>query len=290
MRKFWRKPLPLSGWLVRGMLCIFLYQCCSCALLRRVHLPEAASPKPNADDEAETGAGLKPNTATSPGDLTPGVAPAGVAAEKGADPAGYVPSENWRPTLTGWKHSAADAIAEARVENKPLLVAVTNQQVENAQQFESSLLASKDFRDAAGDAFIFLNIDYGDKETIKSDYYRDFKTRLNIRGFPTLLILLPDGREIVRLRGYVTDWKGRYVQSVKDARPHVEQAIELRRKQMKKNGYRLWSGRKDVQVFAKLVSVDANQATFTGEWGGEFSTFITRLSEADQKWIGEHFK
>ena len=56
---------------------------------------------------------------------------------------------------------------------------------------------------------------------------------------------------------------------------------------MESTGYRLWGAPNGEKIFAKLIGVDANQATFTGEWGGEFRTFITRLSEADQEWISK---
>ncbi len=57
---------------------------------------------------------------------------------------------------------------------------------------------------------------------------------------------------------------------------------EVRRKEMEKYSYRMWSDRQGTQVWAKLEKVDANQAVFISEWGETFRTFISRLSDADQ--------
>lgn len=275
-----RSESSWCGWSLQVLVTILISQCCSCGVLRPHHQRKGDDAEASATNPASL-------VATSPDDLTPGVAPAGIEAESTTDFAGFTPSGSSRPALTGWKRSATEAIHEARSNGRPIIVAATNQQIETSQQFESTLLASRAFRDVTDGAFVFLLLDYGDKETLKSDFYRDFKTRLNLRGYPTLLVVLPDGQEIIRLKGYLPEWKNRYIQSIKDSIPHAAQAAAYRRKKMESTGYRLWGAPNGEKIFAKLIGVDANQATFTGEWGGEFRTFITRLSEADQEWISK---
>lgn len=186
-----------------------------------------------------------------------------------------------------WKQSAAEAIEQARLTGKPLLVFFTSQHSAAALAMERTMVLAEEFRVLTEQSFIPLRIDFSDQETQRSEFYKAFKERMEPRGYPTMLVILPDGTEITRLSGYKTDYQEGYIKRLQLAVDQSRKAVEQRRDKMTKEGYRLWTDKKEAEVFAKLVGLDANMGTFTGEWGNTFTTFTTRLSEKDQAWIEE---
>ncbi len=219
--------------------------------------------------------------------MIPGVAPGGSAeaANPAYDLSSVESAQTWHPQLNNWRRSAEDAIKEARLGNKLLLILFAHTHLELSQQLEATLLISPEFRKTVEKDFVLLRLDYSDSDTARSAYYQGMKTRLKVRGFPTLIATLPNGHEVLRCTGYQPEWKSRYLTNIKTCIENSVKMKEHRRKQMQATGYRLWKDKNGAEVFAKLNQVDANQLTLTSEWGDEFHTFSTRLSEADQAWI-----
>lgn len=186
-----------------------------------------------------------------------------------------------------WKQSAAEAVEQSRLTGKPLLVFFTSQHSASAMTMERTMVLAEDFYVLTEQNYIPLRIDFSDVETQRSEFYKAFKERMEPRGYPTMLVVLPDGTEITRLSGYKTDYQESYIKRLQQAVDQSKKVGEQRRVKMEKDGYRLWKNKKESEVFAKLVSLDANMGTFTGEWGNTFTTFITRLSDKDQAWIEE---
>lgn len=195
------------------------------------------------------------------------------------------PGQGFTPKLTQWRPSVTEVMRDARKQGKLVMVFATHNAVDAANQMESSLLSTPNFVRTIGSSLLLLRIDYADADTKRSQTYIDLKSKLNIRGFPNLSILQPDGKVLLRLSGYTSDSKGRYLQSIKDTLEHAPQILEKRRKDMEGSGYRNWKDKSGTPIFAKLKTVDANMLTFTTEWGEEFKTFLTRLSPEDQEWI-----
>jgi len=190
--------------------------------------------------------------------------------------------------MIGWERSAAEAIAKARRQNALLLTVAGHNGVDLSKEMESNFLRSPEFRSMVEEGFVLLQIDYGDSETSRSPYYKSFKERLKLRGFPTLLITFPNGHEILRLKGYSSESKGVYLGSIRDAKERAPKLAAARRKEMEPSGYRMWTGQKGAAVFAKLTQLDANKVVLTTEWGDTINTFSNRLSEEDQAWIEAH--
>jgi hypothetical protein len=183
--------------------------------------------------------------------------------------------------------SATDAAETARRTGKPLLILINNRKSPSGQSIENTLVLQPEFRRLAEESFIPLRLDYGDETTKESDFYQAFKNRLKVKGYPTLLVTLPDGTEILRLSGFKHEYEVGYLVKLRDSVANCEKAIQARRDRMTGSGYRLWTDKNGVPVFAKLEGVDANMGAFTGEWGNPFKTFTTRLSEEDQAWIAQ---
>lgn len=229
----------------------------------------------------------------SPGEGAPaaGTAPAGGTAasvEGGMFDFSSVMKTNTRGTSrVAWKQSAAEAVDQSRLTGRPLLVFFTSQHSASAMTMERTMVLTEDFCVLTEKNYIPLRIDFSDVDTQRSEFYQAFKERMEPRGYPTMLVVLPDGTEIMRLSGYKTEYQGSYLKRLQQAVDQSQKAVEQRRAKMTKEGYRLWTNKKEAEVFARLVKLDANMGTFSGEWGNTFTTFITRLSDKDQAWIEE---
>jgi len=195
--------------------------------------------------------------------------------------------------IVNWRRSGSDAAAEARQLGIPLLIFFSNHATPTAAMLESMLNAAPEAA-SIGQHFIPLYIDFGDKDTRDSPYYRAMLDRYKPRGYPVLLVVLPDGSEVTRQSGYAgetklePEWRKRTLQVINAAVAQSDKAAAVRRKRLEQEGYRTWTNNQGKPVFAKLELLDANQATFTGEWGVTFRTFTNRLSDSDRAAIEQH--
>lgn len=184
-----------------------------------------------------------------------------------------------------WKKSASEAIQESRRTGKPLLTLITHYNSKPAQDMETTLLHSNPFRELSEGKMVLLRVDFFQEEVRRSDYYLALKERLRSKGYPTLVLTLPDGTEVLKLSGYKKEYQESYMRQLKSAMETMEAKIQERRSKMASQGYRTWKGKVGREVFARLISLDANKATFLNEWGDEFESFTNRLSAEDQEWI-----
>jgi hypothetical protein len=193
-----------------------------------------------------------------------------------------------RSRTMDWRRSGSEAAVEARRSGRPFLILLTDEHIPAATSLQTMLAAQPDTGTLIETEFVPLLVDFGDKDTRDSLYYRALRDRYKPRGFPVLIAALPDGTEITRQTGYSTDaqtgpeWKRRTLQWVKAAAAQSGKTAAARRKRLEATGYREWSSKSGAPVFAKLVKVDANQAIFISEWGETFRTFVSRLAESEQ--------
>lgn len=194
--------------------------------------------------------------------------------------------------IVNWRRSGSDAAAEARRAGTPLLIFLSNHSTPTAAMLETMLNTAPEAA-TIGRHFIPLYIDFADKDTRDSLYYRALLDRYKPRGYPVLLVALPDGTEVARQNGYAgetraePEWRKRTLQFIDAAVAQADKAAAARRKRLEQQGYRTWTNNQGKPVFAKLENLDANQATFASEWGETFRTFTNRLSESDRRAIQE---
>lgn len=240
-----------------------------------LQFPGASTPPASGAADAVPGA---PATAAAAG-------PAPMFDFSSAFSSGGVPSR-----AAGWQRSGSEAVTEARRSGRPLLILASHHQTPTAARLEQMLNTAPEAR-RIGDDFVALYVDYADRDTRESRYYRALQDRYRVRGYPVLIAALPDGTEVLRQSGYAGDpraeaeWRRRTLQFIAAAAGQAAKAAAARRKRLETQGYRLWTAADGRPVFAKLESLDANQATFTGEWGETFRTFTSRLSEADRRFL-----
>jgi hypothetical protein len=186
--------------------------------------------------------------------------------------------------LAHWRRSGADAIQEARRTSLPLLILFTHESIDPAKEMEAALSNTPEL---ASDTprFIPLRLDFSDKTTADSDFYRSFQDRYKPRGYPVLILALPDGTELTRQTGCTKDMRTNINHWLDDAASRARSGLDLHRHKLESKKYRLWKNKDGHEIFARLESQDANQLTFTSEWGDPIHTFTNRLSQPDQALI-----
>lgn len=195
------------------------------------------------------------------------------------------------PRMMRWKRSVTEVMDEARHKGLLVVIFATHSAVDAATQMETQVLNNPTFLKLTASDILLLRVDYADSDTKRSEVYAELKRKLNIRGYPNLSIIQPDGKALLRLSGYApgsvpgVNSKAICLQSIKETLEHAPQILAKHRKNLEPQGYRTWKDKSGRPVFARLKAVDANMLTFTTEWGVDFKTFESRLSDEDQAWI-----
>lgn len=227
----------------------------------------------------------------APGAAAPGMPPADGGSPASAEGGGLFDFSSVTGNSTQstsriqWIRSAMDATEQARRSGKPLLILVNNRNSPPGQSIENTLVLQPEFKKLTEENYVPLYMDFSDKDTVDSDFYQAFKDRLKVRGYPTVLVTLPDGAEVMRLSGYKHEYEVGYMLKLRESVASSKKAIEARRKRLLPSGYRAWTDKQGVVVYAKLDKADANMLNLTTEWGTKFTTFTNRLSSEDQAWI-----
>jgi hypothetical protein len=229
--------------------------------------------------------------ANAAGGRGPGTTPAAGGAgtgEGGAfDFSGMINAPSQAMAAIAWQRSVTASARESRLTGRPLLVYFTHHDSIPSQQMEASLMNNPEFVTLVKESCVPLLVDFSDQDTARSELYRGLKSRLEVSGYPALVLTQPDGTEVTRLTGYKRDSERRYLELLRGGIQRAGKLAAERRTRLEKEGYRNWTSKDGNPVFARLVSLDANMGVFTGEWGETFKTFLSRLSEADQAWIAE---
>ena len=126
---------------------------------------------------------------------------------------------------------------------------------------------------------------------------KQFKEYFKVNGFPCLLLLDENGRELERIKGYVRVKTGRG-EELSSALPLMERlrvAVERReavvaagderRQRLEAQQYRDWTSQAGSRLFGKLVSSAGGEVVLRDEIGGLRRVALEQLSIVDQAWI-----
>jgi thiol:disulfide interchange protein len=146
---------------------------------------------------------LKTHAALIPFLLTAALA----ACDKPAGPA--VPASTAVPAEIHWTEDYPAALAQAKAENKLLLLNFTGTDwCVPCQILEHTVFDSPGFRTWAGDKYILVTLDFPNRkqqdDALKARN-KTLKEQYKVEGFPTILILDPAGKERARTLGFDED-------------------------------------------------------------------------------------
>lgn len=158
-----------------------------------------------------------------------------------------------------WWRSGADAIAKAQATNRPLLMWMANSSAGAIDRvIEEEVFSTEEFRKLMDDRLVGLKIDFGDRDVMASDYYRNLRERYKPRGAPTIILVLPDGTEETRYVGYRRNkgtpkgWVQRLAADVDQAEKSYQRWMDS----LRASGYREWHDKKGNAFFARALRLD----------------------------------
>ncbi len=112
------------------------------------------------------------------------------------------------PTLVhaGWGTDYNAALTQAKAENKLVLLHFTGSDwCPYCQLLDKEVLDQPGFQNFADKHYVGVTVDFPQR-TVLSDTVRQqndiLRDQFNVEGFPTLLVITPDGKELGRMDGY----------------------------------------------------------------------------------------
>lgn len=200
-----------------------------------------------------------------------------------------------------WHSNPRKARDIAVGERKCLLLVFANQSGEAggaSHLLSHEVFSSPAFNEYALEHLVLCSLDYSRKRlsraTTSEEAYRlekaleNIKKHFKVRGFPTVILLGPDEKEIARWTGYRSGRAATYFQNLKmavDGYEAVLFATERRRERLTKQGYRDWRSYAGTTLFAKLVEYGAKHVVLRDENGVDRTVPLSQLAITDREYI-----
>jgi thiol:disulfide interchange protein len=109
-----------------------------------------------------------------------------------------VPLFRGRPASLDWHHSYEPAFAQAKASHRPVMAFLYTDWCGYCRQMDSDTFADSSVIETLGEAFVWLRLN----PESNPDGAR-LQRRHGVNGYPTLLILDSEAREISRIPGFV---------------------------------------------------------------------------------------
>ena len=194
---------------------------------------------------------------------------------------------------TSWETDYEAALEKAKKENRFLLVDFSGSDWCGwCIRLQKEVFSERDFKEYAEQALVCVLIDSPRRKELPADLQAQntrLKQQFQVRGFPTVLILNPDGEPVGRT-GYRKGGPEEYVTHLKafidlhrkdypmqDAAPAPRQATSARR---------TWTASSGTTLEAELVEVGGGWVRLRKEDGSQIKIRARNLSEADRAFLG----
>jgi len=122
-------------------------------------------------------------------------------------------------TPAGWLDDGKAAFETAKEKQLPVLLLLTGSDwCPYCVKLKKNALDKSEFKNFAKDNLILLYADFPDQTKLPEELSKqnnELAKKFGVRGFPTTIILSPDGKELGRIVGYAPD----YLEQVKALAP-----------------------------------------------------------------------
>ncbi|MDX1680434.1 MAG: thioredoxin family protein [Akkermansiaceae bacterium] len=269
--------------------------------------------------------GQTPNAPTFTGQQNEGtnVTPGGNA-DMMMDPAGFTPPEDIVftdpddpdaniPELMGiltdpklkrgpWERSIQIARKTSIREGKPLLIWFTDSnRSPRCRQLNQELFADREFQEWASENLIRMRVNeseelddeglsLGEKQSRRvafAKYVKRLKKHYKVLGYPSLVMVDPQGRVVGHYRGYTSGQADLTWGKLRQGVVAANAATRAWKEQLERRGYRTWTDRKDRSLFAKLLKYDDGKLHIVEPDGSRSIIQEKQLSAEDREWIRE---
>lgn len=200
---------------------------------------------------------------------------------------------------SSWLVSYSEARRESMRTGKPVLMWFTRTPASPiCARIQREVFGKHDFGDWANEELIRLKVDISggseQKGRIEEDvaekrkYAQKLKKQYQVLGYPTVILLQPDGGVYLRERGYKKGGKKEFWNKLKNGVLTVDHNRGVWERNLAKKGYRKWVGKKtDREIFAKLGRFHEKSGTviLVEPNGNQIKTSVKTLSSEDRGWI-----
>ena len=200
-----------------------------------------------------------------------------------------------------WFVSYSEARRTAMRMGKPMLVWFTDTQFSPlCRHLDAEVFSKPRFAQWAAEAIVRVRLDFNvkgqsdgpgrsaeDDRVRKENYLQALKRRYKVMGFPTVLVMAPDGTVISRYRGYKKSYFDFYLGRLKNDAVRADKTHLQWRKSMGRRGYREWSDLRGRTVFARLLRYREGEMILVEPDGKRLQAREANLSVGDRAWIAE---
>ena len=260
--------------------------------------------------------------------FTPGQVPSTDPVAPGPAEPSLLPPPSSVPTIPGmelaarafWHKSPREARGVAKRERKPLLLffytrwksapvgaygsgAIGDLNI----AINDDLLATPEFNEWAASRVVLTRLFYPinpgkDFPEEKKVALQQFKEFFKVKGFPHIILLDENGREIERVKGYrrVSSGRGEDLSSAIPIMERLKTAVSRREAVIAANdeklarllaqNYREWASLAGTRLMAKMVSVEESGVVLMSDEGAQFRVAPEHLSIIDRAWIARQQK
>jgi len=216
------------------------------------------------------------------------------------DPDGDIPFdeafEKAAKPKSPWLENYQEARRESMRTGKPILMYFTSSKNSSSSAaIQSELFAAHDFGDWAKENMVRLRIDIDggslergklSESTIKRrNYAEELKKQFHVLGYPSVVVLQPDGSVYTHERGYRRGKKRELWGKLKNAVLTIKHNHLIWKRRMEAKGYRDWTGKNGQVVFAKLARYYKGDIVLIEPDGNRVKTSTIGLSKDDRGWI-----
>ena len=194
-------------------------------------------------------------------------------------------------TGSAWDISGTRAIRTAKGERRLLFTWFTASATSpRCKHLDAEVFQSEQFASMAEKDLVLLYIDYSNRDTRDSDYYARWKVRHKIRGYPTVVLFSPAGKEIGRIKGYTKGDRAWFIYKLKSLIATGKKQIASENKALAKKGYRHWKNTMGTSFYARFESRDGDDIILRDLIGKNYRTGISELSPDDLIWLSKNGK
>ncbi len=201
-----------------------------------------------------------------------------------------------------WEKSIVLSKRMSARQGRPLLIWFTDSaRSPLCKSMSDELLSKGDFQTWAEDHLIRLRVDESEMvadpdrslaeiETMRTRhraYVNQLRKQYKVLGYPSLVLLGPDGKVQAHYRGYERGQPDYTWGLLKQGVAVADRQYQEWMKGLEKKGYRRWTDRQGRNVFAKLISYRDGMLTLIEPDGTRSRTSELKLSDADRLWIVE---
>ena len=198
-----------------------------------------------------------------------------------------------------WMISYSEARRMAMRNGKPILVWFTDTQFSPVcRSLDAEVFSKAQFGQWASGALIRVRLDFNvkgqgegpgrsamDDKIRKENYLQALKHRYKVLGYPTVLVMTPDGTVVSRYRGYKKSYFDFYLARLKNDAARALKLHAKWQKTMERRGYREWKDLRDRTIFAKLVRYRGGEMILVEPDGKRLQAKERNLSRGDRAWI-----